>query len=392
MASNYYHIFISQACQYLLSNGVTWKNEQTAKVFGSDFDNRLIDIAIAALNGSVAYGFFNYDHVEVLPIYDRDKPSFVPITDEVTGALMMGIKFWQLADSKPLNAVMYEADGITEFMLTKSDYSPTDSAWISYSNGIYAKNKYPYKRIRILSKQTGTQYYDGGNYSALPIIPMYGSKLRQSEIVNLREKIDAYDFILNGFEDDLDNAQIYWIIRGAGGMDDVDIVQFLDRLRTVKAAAPMNGQDVQAQTIEIPVEARERLLDRLERQLYKDAQAFNPDDVKSGATVTAQINAAYVPLDLKTDGFEYCVLDFLSGLMAIANVQDEPTFTRNKLTNASEQIQMLVTAGTYLSSEYVTQKILTLLGDGDKVSEVLREQDAEDAERYVSRETGDIDD
>lgn len=380
MASNYYHIFISQACQYLLSNGVTWKNEQTAKVFGNDFDNRLIDIATSALNGSVAYGFFNNDHVEVLPIYDRDKPSFVPITDEVTGELMMGIKFWQIADNKPLNAVMYEADGITEFMFSNADYKPIDSAWISYGNGIYAKNKYPYKRIRISSKQTGTQYYDGGNYSALPIIPMYGNKLRQSEIINLREKIDAYDFILNGFEDDLDNAQIYWIIRGAGGMDDADIVQFLDRLRTVKAAAPMDGQDVQAQAIQIPVEARERLLDRLDRQLYKDAQAFNPDDVKSGATVTAQINAAYVPLDLKTDLFEYCVLEFLGGLMTIANIQDNPTFTRNKLTNVSEEVQTLVTAATHLSSEYVTQKILTLFGDGDKVNEILKQMDAEDVD------------
>lgn len=377
MANKYYHIFTSQSCQYLLSNGVTWKSGNIDKRLGNNFDNQLVKLTRAALNASVAYAFYNNDHIEILPIYSKDSPAFAPVLDEESGALKLGVKFWQLSESKPLRAVLYEEDGITEFMYVKLDYQPQDTNWIYYGNGLYAKDKYTYMRIKLDSVQEGTIYTDGGNYSTLPIIPMYGNELKQPEIVNLREKLDAYDFILNGFEDDLDNAQIYWIIRGAGGMDDIDVQQFLERLKTVKAAAPADGQDIQPYTVNIPVDARERLLDRLERQLYRDAQAFNPDDVKSGATVTAQINAAYVPLDMKTDELEYCVLDFLNALMLLVGIQDEPTFTRNKLTNATEQVQALVTASTHLSSDYVTQKILTLFGDGDKTKEVLQQMDSE---------------
>ena len=41
----------------------------------------------------------------------------------------------------------------------------------------------------------------------------------------------------------------------------------------------------------------------------------------------------------------------------------------------------------YLDDEYVTTKILTLLGDADKAQEVLKRKDAESADRYKQMET-----
>ena len=40
----------------------------------------------------------------------------------------------------------------------------------------------------------------------------------------------------------------------------------------------------------------------------------------------------------------------------------------------------------YLDDEYVTTKILTLLGDSDKAQEVLKRKDAEAADRYKQQE------
>ena len=381
-ASNFYHIFTSQLVQYLLSNGIIWQNEDTARRLGNRFDNQLSKLVKAALDGSVAYGFYNYDHLEVFPIFSRTSPSFCPIIDTETGALRAGISFWKYDSKSPLHATLYRDNGYTEYLYVINSTSITGDTWKRLDETTYYKANKAYVNTNIRIPATGEEVNAGINYTYLPIIPLYGNYQHMSEIVPLREKIDAYDFILNGFADDLDNAQIYWLIRGAGGMDDPSLAQFLDRLRMVKAAAPEDGQDVQAITVNIPVEARERLLDRLEMQLYKDAQAFNPNDVKSGSTVTAQIDAAYEPLNLKANELEYCVLDFIYSLLEMLGIDDQPTFTRDKLSNTNEQITTLIQASSYLSGQYVTEKVLLLLGDGDKTEDVLKQMDAENMERF----------
>ena len=372
-ASNFFNIFTTQLNQYLLGNGVTWKDGAGEKL-GADFDTRLQQAGKAALCAGVSFGFFNFDHVEVFKALE-----FVPLYDEENGALSAGIRFWQIAPQKPLRATLYEMDGYTNLLWLERGM-PSDD-WEPLGNNVYQRPKRPYKLKTRTTQADGTEIYDWENYPAFPIVPLFANPHKQSELVGLREKIDAYDFILNGWEDDLDNAQLYWIISGAGGMDDPDLLQFLDRLRTVKAAAPMDGQSVTPVTVQIPVEARETLLLRLEKQLYRDAMIMNPEDIANGAVTATQIRAAYERQNVKADQFEYCVHDFLQNVLKVAGIEDEATFTRSQMVNTQEEVQTVVMAASYLGSEYVTRKILTLLGDGDQADEVLRAVDAEAAER-----------
>ena len=56
------------------------------------------------------------------------------------------------------------------------------------------------------------------------------------------------------------------------------------------------------------------------------------------------------------------------------------------MSNQSETLEMVLQAAEYLDDEYVTTKILTLLGDADKAQEVLKRKDAEAADRYKQME------
>jgi uncharacterized membrane protein YkvA (DUF1232 family) len=49
-------------------------------------------------------------------------------------------------------------------------------------------------------------------------------------------------------------------------------------------------------------------------------------------------------------------------------------------------LEMVLQCAEYLDDTYVTTKILTLLGDSDKVDEVLKRKDAEAADRYKQQE------
>lgn len=361
--SNYFNIFMTQLSQYLLANGVKWAKNADEKL-GANFDTKLQQAGRSALVGGVSFGFWNLDHLETFSVLE-----YAPLYDEENGALAAGVRFWQIDENRPLRATLYELNGLTNYLWSK--YKPEDK-WQPIGNDTYILPKQPYKVYIRESEADGAAIYAGENYPAFPFVPLWGNPYHQSEIEALREKIDAYDFIANGWLEDLDAAQLYWIIKGAAGMDDPDLLQFLDRLRTVKAAAPADDQEVTPVTVNIPVEARNALLDRLEKQLYRDAMVLDPENIASGNATATQIRASYEPQNVKTDQFEYCVVEFLQGILKIVGIEDEPTFTRSTIVNTQEEVKTVLSAAGYLDSEYVTTKIMTLLGDGDKVPDDLK--------------------
>lgn len=367
---NFFNYFTSQQNQYLLGNGVTWKNKAGTRL-GSDFDVQLQKAGKVALVQGESFGFFNLDHVEVFELKE-----FAPVYDEENGALRAGVRFWQIDDTKPLRAVLYEEDGYTGYIWGERD----DNGRVDDEGRIYeAKRSYIVKTRT--TKIDGTQIYAGENYPTFPVVPLWANPNHQSELVGIQEQIDAYDLIKNGFLNDLDTAQLYWIIKGAGGMDDVDLSQFLQRLKMMKIASADDGQEIEPVPVQVPYEAREQLLNRLERDLFKDYGALDVEEIKGGAVTATQILAAYEPLNIKADQYEYCVHAFIQGLLAAAGVEDEPTFTRSKLINVSEEVQTVLQAETVLDGDYVTRKVLTLLGDGDQADEILGRMAADELKR-----------
>lgn len=374
--SNHFGRFVSQQTQFLLGNGITWKNgDKVEKKLGTDIDYQVQKAARTALVTSVGYGFFNLDHVEVFSALD-----FVPFFDETNGALMAGIRFWQIDETKPLRAVLYEIDGYTDYIYKAGKATELNP-------------KRTYKQIAITTPKDGTEIFDGDNYPSFPIIPCYANPHKQSEFVGMREQIDAYDLIKSGFCNDLDDAsQIYWTIQNAGGMDDVDLATFVQRMKTVKAAVlEDDGATAEAHTMEVPFNAREAILTRLENDMYKDFMALNPADIVGGAVTATQIEAAYEPMNVKADSFEYCVIEFLRGIMEVAGITDEnPTFTRSIIINQTEMIQNLTQAAVFLPSDYVTEKIMTILGDGDAVEDALAKMGMEDYSRFNSKSSQNV--
>lgn len=370
VVSGFFKRFVTQQVQFLLGNGTSW--EKASDPFGEEFDNRLQEIAKNALIGGIAYGFWDLDKLTVFKASE-----FVPLWDEETGALRAGVRWWQIDTNKPLRATLYEEDGYTDYIWNRRIDENTTNP-----EGEILNQKRGYIVNQKTSEIDGTEIVDFTNYDGFPIIPLWGNPEHQSELIGIRDGIDEYDIIKNGYGNDLDNAQLFWIIKGAGGMDDTDLVRFLERVKMTHAAAPADGQDVEAKTIEIPYEAREKLLDRIEKDLYRDYMALNTDDLSSRNATATEIKAAYAPLDNKADDFEYQILDFIKNLMLIAGVDNKATFTRSYILNVQEEVTTVVSAASFTGDEYTTEKILTILGDGDKAEEIIKQQEADEIARF----------
>ena len=97
----------------------------------------------ASLWGGVSYGFWNLDHVEVFKATE-----FAPLFGEEDGGIHAGIRFWQIADNKPLRATLYEEDGYTEYIWREGQ-------------GEILKPKQTYKQIVRQSVVDGTEILNG---------------------------------------------------------------------------------------------------------------------------------------------------------------------------------------------------------------------------------------
>lgn len=364
LRSNFFANFITQETQYLLGNGVTLKKEENKAKLGAGFDTRLQDAAHDALVGGVSYGFWNLDHLEVF-----DVTEFVPLLDEENGALRSGIRFWQVCTSKPLRATLFEPDGFTQYIRRSGEEM------------MILEPKRGYVAVEATSEIDGTELLAYQNYPGFPVIPMYGNRAKQSELVGQREAIDCYDLIKSGFANTVDDASvIYWTISNAGGMDEIDMARFKESMRRIGVGlVDDDGAKAEAHTLTIPVEAREALLSRISDDLYRDFQMLDVTKLQSGQKTATEITAAYQSMDNKVDQFEYCVIDFLQALFKIVGIEDEPSFTRSKVTNQLEQTQMVLLAANYLDDETILNKLPWLTQE--EVSEILKRKAAEDIER-----------
>lgn len=364
LRSNFFANFVTQETQYLLGNGVTLKKDENKEKLGIGFDTRLQDAAHDALVGGVSYGFWNLDHLEVF-----DVTEFVPLLDEENGALRSGIRFWQVSSSKPLRATLFEPDGFAQYIRRSGEEM------------MILEPKRGYVAVEATSEADGTELLAYQNYPGFPIIPMYGNRAKQSELVGQREAIDCYDLIKSGFANTVDDASIiYWTISNAGGMDEIDMARFKESMRRIGVGlVDDDGAKAEAHTLTIPVEAREALLARISDDLYRDFQMLDVTKLQGGQKTATEITAAYQPMDNKVDQFEYCVIDFLQALFKIVGIEDEPSFTRSKVTNQLEQTQMVLLAANYLDDEAILNKLPWLTQE--EVAEILKRKSAEEIDR-----------
>ena len=368
LANRFFYRDVTQANSTLLGNGISWKNGKGGKALGNDFDRKIIKAGRYAQTGGVSFGFYNNKNVVVYSVLE-----FAPLYDEEDGALKAGCRFWQIDNTKPLRATMMELEGYTDYQWDKD-----------HATGMVRTPKRAYKAVIQSSEAFGDEILRGENYPTFPVVPLWANESKQSELLPLKATIDCYDLINSGYANNIDDASlIYWTITNAGGMDDVDLVQFLDKMRKLHAAQTDADQTVQPTTVDVPFAGREALLDRLERQMYRDAMALDTYTIASGAITATQIQAAYEPLNEKLDAYEAEITDFIERLLVVAGVEDEPTYTRSIIINKGEEVSIVLNSAQFTDPDYVTEKVLTILGDKDNVDEILKKRAATDMQRMM---------
>lgn len=375
IGSSFFTFALDQEVSYLLGNGIRFSKNNTLEKLGKNFEKNVMTMYTEAGIAGVCYGFWNNDHLEVFPTIQSDLyPGFAPLYDEIGGTLKAGIRFWQIDDGKPLRITLYEPDGFTEYIR-----SPEEETKLYAQKKAY---KTTAKKARVDPEATIIEE----NYSVLPIFPLYYGTRRRSKLYGKKNSVAALDLLLSGMLNNVDEGcYIYWALENCGGMSDIDIKQFVERVRTLHIAQ-LGGTDGGAKAtphkLEPPYIATKEAIERIKKQLYEDFQAFDPAAITAGNQTATAILASYAPLDMLCDKTEYNITAFIENILAIAGIDDKPTYQRNRIINKQEEIQSLLIGANYLDGEYITKKILAIQGDADMIDEVLRKMQENEASRY----------
>ena len=329
IASRFFFKFVTQENQYLLGNGVTLASGEMKERLGPGFDHALQRLGEWALIEGVSWGYWNWDHLEVIPAARDALSGFVALPDEKTGQPRLGIQFWQADPRRPQYLRLFEEDGVTLYCLEAG--TPREM-----------EKKRPYL-LRSVTDGAGERVLAGGNYGMLPVIPLYANSDGRSELTPaIKSKIDAYDRILSDFGDNLERANdVYWVLNNFGGTTD-EIAEMIEQINRLKVIANVsdgtgNASTAALQTFQVPYQARQAALDLLRRALYQDAMALCMDELTGGSLTNVAIRAAMTDLNLKCDRFEWQAFAFVQSVLRLLGVESERiAFNRQDIVNRSE--------------------------------------------------------
>ncbi len=322
--------FVTQQNQFLLSEGVTLPGNIKERL-GVGFDHQLERLGECALLHGCAWGYWNADHLEVIEAAKNALSGFFPLLDEMTGEMMLGIQFWQIAPNRPMYLRLFEQNGVRllrregERLLPVGDFEP-------------------YRRI-LRRDALGEDITDLDGYGRLPLIPLKANADGASELTPaIQAKIDAYDTILSDFADNLERANdVYWVLNNFGGTMD-EVAELLEQINRVKAVANLTdgtgaASTAEPHTIEVPYAARRAALDLLERALYQDYMALDMDALTGSSLTNVAIRVATANLHLKADRYEWQLQRFMANLLDLLNLPtQEIRFKRQSIANESETV------------------------------------------------------
>lgn len=372
----FYPKIIKQANSYLLSNGLS-VDEDIKKGLGKTFDVKLLNAGLGALIDGVSWIYCYTDGKQFLTKV-LSGTEVIPLYDEMTSEMKLAIRYWQIADNKPMYVEVYDSSGITTYKTTgKSELQ-------------VIKARMPYRFI--LKSDVLDQYIDETlNWSKIPLIPLYSNELKANSLTKaLKSKIDLYDIVMSDFGNNLeDNNDVYWILKNYQGQD---IGEFLADLKYYKAVHIAGDGSADAKQLDVPYQARQVALDILRKEIFNSAMALDTSVLSGGSLTNVAIKANMTDLDLKTDLFENEALETCDAIIRLyiefdssVKTDYELAFIRRTIVNDTETVDNIQKFRMDISQETALE-LNPYIEDVEREMKRLEEESIENYELNMERQ------
>lgn len=369
VSNNYHQLLVDQEAGYVATVPPSIDvedealNDKVKDALGDNFNLRLNQMVVDASNAGVAWlhywidedGQFRYGIVppdQVVPIYSSD-------LDRKLLALRRSYKQLNPDTGKFFRVHEYWTDkDVTVFKSGTADYN--DLSLYDDRFNIYDVTS---------GDETGTSAVLHHDLGRIPFIAFPKNKYRRPELLKYKGLIDVYDNVYNGFVNDVDDIQqVILVLTNYGGEDLASFMKALKEDHAIKMDNVGTGDKsgVDKLTIDIPVEARNSLLEMTKTDIFVHGQGVNPVDFKDiGNASGTAIKALYGHLELKAANTEAYFRDALTELirailtwLGVADADSRAitqTWTRTAIQNDLEQAQIVAQLAQYTSDEAIAK-------------------------------------
>lgn len=358
-------------------------NQEITKLLGDHYPKVAKDLCINASNAGVAWlhvwkdadhqNFFRYaviDTKQIIPVYskrlDNKLEGILRIYEDYNddGDIMTIYEYWN--DKECSVFAKKKKDGIDE--LEECPVFPTFDAGTNEQVG-----------------ETNIYTHD---WEAVPFIPFRNNPAELPDLRKYKKLIDVFDKVFSGFVNDIDDIQeIIVILTNYGGEDKEEFLSDLKRYKMVKVDSDGEGDksNVDTLAIDIPIEARDKILQMTRELIFLHGQGVDPLKNIGQNNSGAALEYMYSLLELKASmletefrlGFAELVRFILKYSGHDSDVKIEQKWTRTSIKDDAKQAEIISKLSSVTSEEAIA-KSNPLVEDWEEEVKALKGELADD--------------
>lgn len=297
---NFHGLLVNQKAAYMFTApplfdvGNKSANKQLTKFLGDKYAKTCKDLCINASNSSIGWLHFWKKGEENAQYQYAVVPSeqIVPVwSSDLEKELLAVFRTYIDIDEESGDAYV-----VYEYWTDKTCYAYR----LKTGEEIDHLEAYPVFIVDPDTCEISNEYEHG--VGEVPFFPFLNNNTNTGDLKNIKALIDTYCKVFSGFVNDLEDIQeVIFILTNYGGQDLGEFLQDLKYYKTIKIDS--NGQDdksgVSTLTIDLPVEAREKLLAITRKCIFEQGQGIDPDPENFGNSSGVALNFLYSLLELK---------------------------------------------------------------------------------------------
>lgn len=337
---NFHGLIVNQKAAYAFTTPPTFDvgnskaNAEILNALGDEYRKECMELCVNAANAGVAWIHYWTNELNEFEWAVIDSKQIVPIWNKSAKQKLIGALrvYTQIDEADGKNYTIYEYWNKEECQVYRRLQSD-----LNYDNLTdYAIFENP------TTGELVSEYSHG--MEEIPFIPFFNNNIKSSDLDNIKPLIDVYDKVFSGFINDLEDVQeLIFVLSGYGGTDLNGFLQDLKKYKVIKMDSD-EGAGVSTLNIEIPIEARNSVLDATRKAIFEQGQGFDPRPENFGNQSGEALKFMYSLLEMKTGLMETeFQLGFAKLVRAICNFKNikcdniVQTWTRTCIKNEQEQ-------------------------------------------------------
>ena len=377
IAHNFHQLLVDEKVAYMFTYPILIDvddneaiNERVDDVLGQEFVRKMKDLGVEASNTGCGWlhywanekNEFKYEKVEseqILPFY----------SDDLERELIEVLRTYKVVE--------YD-DNLTaiEFIVVE-DWTKDTFDQYKFRYTIDGQDESQLKGIR-------------HNFGRVPFIPFANNSDETSDLIKYKDLVDLYDRVVSGYANDIEDIQeVMWIVTNYDGKSG-DFLKDVKKYKTIFLEDEGDGAkgDVKTLSVEIPVEARNSILELLKKQIYESGQGLQQDNENFGNASGVALKFFYRKLELKAGLLETEFRESINKLVeAILDFYHLPykkisqVWSRNMIASDLETSQIATQSVGIIPEKLILQNH-PWVEDVDEAIRLLEEEEEKEVESF----------